>query len=153
MTDTRRLAFLAAALGVVGACTPQSGSEPAADSPAAQAAGSDAVSTAASAPPAGPIPAGFVGRWDAGTDACAGRPGEMRIEVAPDRIRFHESLASVEAARPAGDGALEVDLAFAGEGEVWRETRMLRLLPGGQLEIEAGSMSATRVRCEVVAED
>ncbi|MGZ8346684.1 MAG: hypothetical protein ACXWUP_06180 [Allosphingosinicella sp.] len=150
MTRSSHRFAAAAAIATLAACT---GPEPAADPANDQRP--DAVADTASLAGAGgsqAIAARFVGRWDAGTAACAGAPGEMRIEIEPDRIRFHESVARVEAARPGEGDGVELDLAFEGEGETWRETRTLRLLPGDLLEIEVGGASVTRVRCQAPAD-
>lgn len=99
-------------------------------------------------PPAAAIPARFLGTWDSSAAACAGPPGEMRLVVEPDRLRFHESVARVEVIRPAGEDRVEADLAFQGEGERWRETRAMRLISGGRLAVDAAGPPAERVRCE-----
>lgn len=92
------------------------------------------------------IPARFHGTWDSSAAACAGPPGEMRLVVEPDRLRFHESVARVLAVEPAGE-EINVDLGFEGEGETWQEVRMLRLDAQGRLDVATSNDSATRVRC------
>lgn len=115
--------------------------------------GTAAAAGAQTSPPAGAdreavvaIPARFHGTWDSSAAACAGRPGEMRLVVEPDRLRFHESVARVLAVETAGDD-VNVDLAFEGEGETWQEVRMLRLDAQGRLDVATSNDSATRVRC------
>lgn len=99
------------------------------------------------------IPEPFRGRWDASAAACAGAGSEMRLVVGPDSLRFHESLARVEAVRVLGADAVALDLASEGEGERWSETRTLRLMPDGGLAVEAPGSSANRVRCEGGADE
>jgi hypothetical protein len=99
------------------------------------------------------IPEPFRGRWDASAAACAGKASEMRLVVGPDSLRFHESLGRVEAVRAAGADTIALDLAFEGEGEQWRETRALRLLPDGRLVVDGRGGTANRVRCEGAADE
>jgi hypothetical protein len=115
------------------------------------------IETSPSSPEASPeapdgdiaaIPERFQGRWDVDPAACAGRPGEMRLTVAPDRLLFHESVARVAAVRPGEANAVVVDLALEGEGETWRETRTLRLTGEDRLEVTVGDVSSIRVRCD-----
>ena len=113
-----------------------------------QAAPSASEAQASAPTPLVAIPAPFLGRWDASAAACVGAGSEMRLLVAPDGLRFHESHARVEAVRAAGAEAVAVDLAFEGEGERWSETRTLRLLPDGGLALEAKEGIAKRVRCD-----
>lgn len=139
-----RLAPLPLAL-ILAACGGAAEDEgaPAANS---QAATADANAAQPFAPPAA-IPAAFLGRWDASEAACA-RPGsEMQLVVAPESLRFYESLARVEAVRPEGEGAVALDLAFEGEGERWSETLGLRLLADGRLAMENRGTLSHRVRC------
>jgi hypothetical protein len=105
------------------------------------------ASDISSAPDGRAIPQPLRGRWDASPAACAGRRGEMRLEVEADRLRFYESEARVQAVRTATGDSAEVDLAFEGEGERWTDTRRLRLLPDGRLSVETSGGSAERVRC------
>jgi hypothetical protein len=114
------------------------------ETPPAPAASSPAQP---SAPPAPALPARFLGAWDRSAAACAGRGSEMRLVVEPGRLRFHESVARVEAVRETGNGVVEADLAFQGEGESWSETRSLRLLADDRLAVEAAGPPAERVRC------
>ena len=122
---------------------PQPAGNAAVQPPAAQP---ERLATAEAPPPA--LAERFLGSWDVSAAACAGPPGEMRLAVEPGRLRFHESVARVEAVRPAGAESVEVDLAFAGEGESWRETRTIRLLPDNRLAVDAAGPPAERVRCE-----
>ena len=92
------------------------------------------------------IPARFHGRWDASREACARASSEMRLTVAASTLRFYESVGQVTGVRSAGD-AVAVDLRTTGEGETRTETRTLRLGSDGQLVVESGGTSATRVRC------
>lgn len=136
-------ALLLLSIGLIAACT-----EPVSDEAPRSDLVANAGEAAAPLPAALPaIPARFRGRWDASASACAGPPGEMRLTVASDRLLFHESEARVLEVRPAGRGVVAADLELAGEGESWRETRSLRLLPHGQLEVESDGIRAIRVRC------
>ena len=119
--------------------------EPAPVPPANASAAPADNSSAGSAPAL--VPAPFRGRWDASAAACAGRRGEMRLEVEADRLRFYESEARIQAVRAATGESVEVDLAFEGEGQRWTDTRRLRLLPDGRLSVETSEGSAERVRC------
>jgi len=92
------------------------------------------------------IPARFHGRWDASREACARASSEMRLTVAGSSLRFYESVGQVTGVRAAGD-SVAVDLRTTGEGETRTETRTLRLGGDGQLVVESGGTSATRVRC------
>ncbi len=93
------------------------------------------------------LPARFLGTWDQSAAACAGSGSEMRLVVEPGRLRFHESVARIEAIRETDGGHVEVDLAFQGEGESWRETRTLRRTAEDRLAVEAAGPPAERVRC------
>lgn len=133
-------------------------SEPTPDGAASPGNGASAepsAMNAAALPPTNviAIPEPFRGRWDASAAACAGKASEMRLVVGPDSLRFHESLGRVEAVRAAGADTIALDLAFEGEGEQWRETRALRLLPDGRLVVDARGGTANRVRCEGAADE
>lgn len=82
------------------------------------------------APPAAvatAIPARFVGLWAADAAGCRVPPASIDwLRVTPAALRFHESLATVRAVRPRGADAVELDLAFEGEGQQWQATRTLR---------------------------
>ncbi|WP_114954034.1 hypothetical protein [Sphingosinicella terrae] len=124
-----------------------------AENSTAGAAEAPSTAPADSADPAAPdarstaVPQRFLGIWDVSPAACAGAPGEMRLVVGADQLRFHESVAAVRAVRSAERGAVAMELELEGEGERWRETRRLRLLPHGRLEVEVGGTGAVRVRC------
>ena len=102
-------------------------------------------------PPEAPltaIPPRFRGRWDATVAACAAPASDMRLEVAGETLRFHESVASVAAVRPVAADAVEAVLDFIGEGRSWRETRTLRLGRDGRLIVAGPDEEAVqRVRC------
>lgn len=108
--------------------------------------------TAEVAPPtrdeaaAATIPARFHGRWDSSREACARTSSEMRLVVAPDSLRFYESVGQVTGVRSADD-TVAVDLRTSGEGETRTETRALRLDGDGRLVVQSGDNSAVRVRC------
>ena len=93
------------------------------------------------------VPERFRGRWDASAAACGTSVSPMRLEIAGDSLRFHESVGRVVGVRRAAANAVEVDLALQGEGQSWTETRTLRLLQGGVLVVESGDTVARRIRC------
>ena len=145
MIRIRTTAALALLLPLITACdVAGTGGE----APASANAAANRQGLAPSAQPVRTIiPERYRGTWDASAAACDAHAGEMRLVVEGQRLRFYESVASVESVRPAGRGRIEVDLALQGEGETWQETRTLRLLPHGQLEVGVGGIATSRVRC------
>lgn len=96
------------------------------------------------------LPDRFTGRWDADASACAGEGSDMALHIEPGRLRFHESIATPTSVRPLDDDAVRSELAFEGEGEVWQDTRILRLETDGTLTVadEDGAAATRRVRCD-----
>lgn len=116
------LALLAGSL--LAACTPM-------ENPSAapgQSGGSHAATS---------IPAKFRGTW---TTNRSGKPsGETPTQIGPNTWRGHESAGRVQAVRILGDNEVTVTLAMDGEGEVWTETRTLRLSPDGNVLVTGGA--------------
>lgn len=140
--------LLLAALAACGAPAPENEAAP----PAGMEAPIEEAGAPAPAAPALPaIPERFRGRWNVSAEACLAGSGDGGLEVAGDSLRFHESVARVESVRQVAPNAVEVRLALQGEGQAWRETRTLRLLPGGRLAVEGPGGTATRMRCRAVA--
>lgn len=92
----------------------------------------------------------WTGRWDADADVCADvEAGDVRLEIGPHALRFHESTATPERVSRVDEETLELALAFDGEGQQWSETRRLRLEDDGRtLVVEGpGTPRMSRVRC------
>jgi hypothetical protein len=106
-------------------------------------AASDPSPPAASA---GAIPAAYQGRWTGEGDSCGDRAAALELTVTPDRLIFHESVGTVDAVRPDGDGRLAVDAAFTGEGQSWRRSLTLART-GDRLTVHNDGTGATRKRC------
>lgn len=94
------------------------------------------------------IPARFVGLWAADEAGCRVPPASIEwLRVTPDALRFHESLGAVRAIRPRGDGAVELQLDFEGEGQRWKATRTLRRV-GDVLTVGGDGLAPfSRTRC------
>ena len=72
------------------------------------------------------IPGGFGGVWDYEGGTCAAG-SDLRIEIAPDRVTFYESVGTVMKVEREGNDAL-VTLAMEGEGETWDQVLRLSLV-------------------------
>jgi hypothetical protein len=103
----------------------------------------------AAAAEANAIPAAFRGTFDENSDACGG-PGESRLEVKADELRFHESIGKVRKVDVEGPDAISVEADYQGEGESWRNVRRLRL-SGDTLTISGEGTSLVRIRCRPMA--
>lgn len=71
------------------------------------------------------IPGGFGGVWDYEGGTCAPE-SDLRIEIAPDRVTFYESVGTVMKVERERNDAL-VTLAMEGEGETWDQVLRLSL--------------------------
>ena len=109
-----------------------------------------AAGPVAAPPAAGPdaavVPDRFRGRYAADAAACASAGHATRLEIAGDRVRFHESSGPVTAVRVAGD-AVTITADLTGEGVTREATYTFELSADGQaLADAAGGME--RVRCD-----
>lgn len=94
------------------------------------------------------IPAAYRGVYDASLEACA-RPSDQRLTVSARELRFHESVGTVRSVSYGGGfGAIAVEADYEGEGERWRNLRILTLTENGaRLTVKGEGTSLTRVRC------
>lgn len=93
------------------------------------------------------IPDRFVGLWAADADGCRVPPASIEwVRVTPQSLRFHESLATARAIRAQGD-AVEIELAFEGEGQQWQSTKLLRRNGDVLLIEDAEAPPIRRIRC------
>ena len=97
------------------------------------------ASPSASGQPAVPlamasIPQPWHGIWDWTGGSCD-PASDMRLEIAPNAIRFYESTGRVVKAELVG-ATLAVDLAMSGEGEEWQQRTMLTLAGPDELVSE-----------------
>jgi hypothetical protein len=108
-----------------------------------------------SAPPRAPhpheqwdsIPAPYHGVFDGSIEACA-RPSDRRLTVSARALRFHESVGTVRSVGFGGSGAIAVEADYEGEGERWRNLRILSLSENGsRLTIKGDGDSLDRIRC------
>jgi hypothetical protein len=108
--------------------------------PSAPPAAQPAASSAA-------IPAAFQGVYDRDSAACAA-PGEYRMEVRSDEIRFHESIGKVRKVTGLAPDRISVEADYQGEGERWTNVRELRLSDSAATIIVSGEgTTVTRRRC------
>ena len=99
---------------------------------AVSASASAAVAPATVAPESPPlrtIPAAFVGRWGLVPADCTSTRGDAKglMTIAPDAIRFYESVARPAALTPVGDRRLDGNYATTGEGQTWTLLQRLEL--------------------------
>jgi hypothetical protein len=107
---------------------------------------------APSGTPVAALPADFQGRWGMGDKDCDPAfdyVAKGLMVVSADTLKFYESRGRVERARSDRPGAIELDLAFAGEGQDWQRTETLTLQDGGRTLVReeqkpAGSYRYTR---------
>jgi hypothetical protein len=93
------------------------------------------------------IPIAFLGVYDRDEAACAA-PGEYRMEVRADEIRFHESSGKVHKVTILGQDRASVEAAYQGEGESWTNVRELRLSDGGRtITVSGDGTNIVRRRC------
>ena len=146
-----RLAICLLPLAALAACSaePDAPADPA-TSPAdpAPSASTEPVGTAN----ADSIPAEFLGVWDYVEGDCL-PASDLRLEIAPERFTFYESVGEVEQVERRDDGFLAVTLAMTGEGESWDNTLGLRLVEDGTiLEVDQpgvnGEPNLRRKKCE-----
>jgi hypothetical protein len=93
------------------------------------------------------IPAAYHGVYDRSPEACA-RPSADRLTVSARELRFHESIGSVRSVAYGGSGAIAVEADYEGEGQRWRNLRILTLAGNGaSLTVHGEGSSFVRVRC------
>lgn len=96
----------------------------------------------------GPMPAAFHGRWAGSAAECGDPAAPLELRVTPTSLIFHESVGTVTAVTPAGDGAMTVDADFTGEGESWSRRLLLRASDDGRrLTVTNDGTAVTRQRC------
>lgn len=103
----------------------------------------------AAATPTKTLPVELTGTWTADTtgDCAAGNP--LRIEVTPTRIRYHESVATIQSAVKTWPEGYGVDADVTGEGQT--ERRSFDLIPradGTLTRSEAPYPDVTYTRCK-----
>lgn len=99
-----------------------------------------------------PVPEAFRGQWAADQKACGQAGAESRLELAADRVRFHESSGEVLAATHGARDPKQLDLVLrsSGEGSTRLAWRRLRLAPDGTTltdVTESAKGGLVRVRC------
>jgi len=93
------------------------------------------------------IPVAYHGVYDGSLEACAG-PSDQRLTVSAKELRFHESVGTVRSVAFGGRGAIAVEADYEGEGERWRNLRILSLTDNGsRLTVKGEGDSLDRVRC------
>ncbi len=93
------------------------------------------------------IPAPYHGVYDASLEACA-RPSIERLTVSARELRFHESLGAVRSVSYGGSGAIAVEADYEGEGQKWRNLRILKLSDNdSRLTVQGDGGRLDRVRC------
>ena len=93
------------------------------------------------------MPAAYQGVYDVSLEACA-RPSDGRLTISARELRFHESVGTVRSVGYGGPGAISVEADYEGEGERWRNLRILSLGDNGaKLTIKGEGDSLERVRC------
>ncbi|HEX8307438.1 MAG TPA: hypothetical protein VF645_03360 [Allosphingosinicella sp.] len=93
------------------------------------------------------IPVAYHGVYEGSLEACA-RPSDRRLAVSARELRFHESVGSVRSVGFGGSDAIAVEADYKGEGQSWRNLRILRLTENGtKLSVKGEGESIDRVRC------
>lgn len=94
------------------------------------------------------VPLAFRGRWTGTRDDCADKAAALELDVAPRQLVFHESVGSVTAVEPLGEGKLALKANFTGEGSSWPAQLRLTLSAEGQrLTITDDRGAVIRKRC------
>ena len=142
------LACLAAAL-LAGCGRPEAdrGAAEAVESPAAAGRPAEPGAAPPERPPVKSIPAALHGVYDVSLEAC-GKPGDGRLTVSADALRFHESIGTVRRVTATAAETVTVEADYQGEGERWRSLRELRLGDGGTtLTVSGDGTRLVRLRC------
>lgn len=93
------------------------------------------------------IPAPYHGVYDLSLEACA-RPSIEQLTVSARELRFHESVGAVRSVAYGGSGAIAVEADYEGEGQRWRNLRILKLSDNdSRLTVQGNGDRLDRVRC------
>lgn len=81
------------------------------------------------------IPPAFLGRWGLVPADCTSTAGDNKglMTVAPDRLSFYESRATITRLEGVSSTELRATLAFSGEGQQWTEDTPLTLEENGNV--------------------
>lgn len=81
------------------------------------------------------IPPAFLGRWGLVPADCTSTAGNNKglMTVAPDRLSFYESRATITRLEGVSSTRLRATLAFSGEGQQWTEETPLTLEENGDV--------------------
>jgi hypothetical protein len=144
------------ALLISGCASGESGQTNGGKADEAPAAHADHGDHAGSPSPRGPehphsfspsIPAPYHGVYDSSLEACA-RPSIERLTVSARELRFHESIGAVRSVAYGGSGAIAVEADYEGEGQRWRNLRILKLSDNdSRLTVQGDGDRLERVRC------
>jgi hypothetical protein len=142
----RKLTVVAALVGLAACRVPEESEEVAVIGRALPSSPSTAavMGSAGGQPLAAPAPAAiadvrlppaFVGRWGLVPADCTSRKGDNKglMTVAPDRLTFYESRATIARLEGVSPAEFRATLAFTGEGQEWREETGLVLEEGGRV--------------------
>ncbi|OHE83744.1 MAG: hypothetical protein A2579_07345 [Lysobacterales bacterium RIFOXYD1_FULL_69_11] len=105
--------------------------------------------------PASTIPARWHGDWAADDAGCREPDAHIeRLTISADELRFHESIAVPRSVETLDADSIRVESDYAGEGQQWTATQVLRLSNGdASLQVDGpDGASMTRVRCEPAAQ-
>lgn len=97
------------------------------------------------------LPPAFVGRWGLVPADCTSMNGDNTglMTVAPDRLTFYESRATIARLEGVSPTELRATLAFTGEGQEWREETGLVLEDGGRVLVRVVDGERLRyTRCD-----
>lgn len=94
------------------------------------------------------VPQDFLGAWNFALEDCNVAASEGRLVIAPERIEYYESVATIESVSGAPRSII-VEAEFTGEGESWTERLAYELNAAGDrltTTTEDGDVSV-RMRC------
>jgi hypothetical protein len=96
------------------------------------------------------VPMSFQGRWAASLETCQS-PGDGRLDISTDSVRFFASRGKVLAVRAKDLRSVELDLELTGEGATWRLTVHFVLSEDNHMLTDVSSANPqhhlSRVRC------
>lgn len=95
------------------------------------------------------LPAAFRGTWAPDQAACAPNSRNVeRLVIGPATLRFHESVGRLTAVELRAPSVARVTAAYAGEGEQWTATHVLRLADRDrQMVVEGEGFRAVKAYC------
>ena len=136
-----------AALLAAGGC-----SEPAENVPAVENAApvGDPTPVVASSSPASTttLPQPLLGAWTSDKTGDCTSDNELRIDIAADRIDYHESRATITSVTQVDPHSWGIDADLSGEGESWKKSFDLNLNEDGSMtRVEAPIPDITYTRC------